>query len=85
MSAYPETTHWIVPGEVSSPACIEGIATFTIETSSSDMNPTTSETARMRQRRGSGAATSLTGTLWGTGLPPKGRVARVPDATCWPA
>src|SRR6478752_1581586 len=44
----------MVPAEVCRPSRIDGIATLTIETSSSAMNPMTSETVRIRQRRGSG-------------------------------
>src|SRR5690606_32416991 len=43
--------------EVSRPERIEGIATLTIVTSSSDMNPTARVTARTRQRAGSGSVT----------------------------
>src|SRR4051794_3680354 len=45
----------MVAAEVSSPARIDGTATLTIVTSSSDMKPTTRETASTRQRRGSGS------------------------------
>ena len=41
---------------VSSPACIDGIATLTMVTSSSAMKPTTRVTPRIRQRCGCGAA-----------------------------
>ena len=44
----------MVPAEVSSPDRIEGRATLTMVTSSSDMNPIDSVTPRIRQRCGSG-------------------------------
>ena len=45
----------MVAALVSRPARIDGTATLTIVTSSSDMKPTTSDTASTRQRRGSGS------------------------------
>src|SRR6478609_4072483 len=51
----------MVPAEVCRPSRIDGIATLTIETSSSAMNPMTSETPRIRHRRGSGAYASGAG------------------------
>ena len=42
--AYPDTTHWMVDVVVRSPACIDGIATLTMVTSSSAMKPTASVT-----------------------------------------
>ena len=56
LSAYPDTTHCTVCGDVSSPACIDGIATLTMVTSSRAMKPTTRVTPRIRQRCGCGAA-----------------------------
>jgi acylphosphatase len=47
-----------VAAEVSSPERMDGTATLTMVTSSSDMKPTTSETASTRQRRGSGSYAS---------------------------
>ena len=61
----PETTHWIALADVSSPCCIDGIATLTMETSSSDMKPTTSDTDRIRQRRGSGTHSVPSGGVEG--------------------
>src|SRR4051794_3691914 len=55
VSAYPETIHCTDWEEAPSPCSIEGTATFTIVTSSRDMNPTSRVTARARHRFGSGS------------------------------
>ncbi len=53
-SAYPDTTHCRSPDEACSPSRIDGSATLTMLTSSRDMKPATRQTAKARQRRGSG-------------------------------
>src|SRR3954469_25658996 len=55
VSAYPDTIHCTDWEEAPSPCSIEGTATFTIVTSSRDMNPTSRVTARARHRFGSGS------------------------------
>ena len=52
--AYPDTTHWMVDVVVPSPACIDGIATLTMVTSSNAMKPTARVTPRIRHRTGLG-------------------------------
>jgi hypothetical protein len=55
VSAYPDSTHCNSLCAAPSPVRMDGSATFTIETSSSTMQPPTRQTASARQRRGSGS------------------------------
>ncbi len=65
-SAYPATTHWIVPLPASRPSRIDGRATLTMLTSSRVIAPASRQTARACQRRerssgvSSGASVSVT-------------------------